>query len=419
MHRFFIFVTGATALLISGCRTYTPTPIDWQQETATWSPPTNRLTLTHATARQAALYFNPELNALRLKHAASSNIINQTGWWEDPSVNLDAQRFIQGVASSWIIDAPLTLTLPVNGVPGLERQAAAAYSYAAACAISVQERAMLAEVDRIWSLLVALHARIQIKQKLDKQLAALNPTAQTLLAAGELPVTEAAQLELEQLRLRAEIAQLAAEQTRTRLLLMRQLGFHPKTRVQLDFAEPEHARMPAIHEADLVRHPRVQEKLAQLSAAEADLRTEIRRQYPDITLGPAGGYEEGDFRAGLSFGMTLPLWNRNRLAIAKSDAERAHIRREACAEWRLLVSELHTARRAYAAAEKQEHLVRTEELPRAKANFQRMERLYRTGEADLFRYRVVFQTLATAQLNAIDAQQALRDAWITLSTFAE
>ena len=278
---------------------------------------------------------------------------------------------------------------------------------------------MLAEVDRIWSLLVALHARIQIKQKLDKQLAALNPTAQTLLAAGELPATEAAQLELEQLRLRAEIAQLAAEQTRTRLLLMRQLGFHPKTRVQLDFAEPEHARMPAIHEADLVRHPRVQEKLAHLSAAEADLRTEIRRQYPDITLGPAGGYEEGDFRAGLSFCMTLPLWNRNRLAIAKSDAERAHIRREACAEWRLLVSELHTARRAYAAAEKQEHLVRTEELPRAKANLQRMERLYRTGEADLFRYRVVFQTLATAQLNAIDAQQALRDAWITLSTFAE
>ena len=419
MYRFFIFIAGASALLISGCRTYAPTPIDWQQETTTWSTPTNRLTLTHAIARQTALYFNPELNALRLKYAASSNVITQTGWWEDPSVNLDAQRFIKGVSSSWIIDAPLTLTIPVNGVPGLERQAAAAYSYAAACAISVQERARLTEVDRLWSRLVALQARLKIKQSLNTQLTALSATMQALLTAGELSATEAAQVELDQLRLHAEIAQLTAEQADTRLLLLRQLGLHPKTPLQLDFAERNTLRMPTVHEADLVRHPRVQEKLARLSAAEADLRTEIRRQYPDITLGPSGGYEEGDFRAGLSFGMTLPVWNRNRLAIAKSDAERANMRLEACSEWRLLVSELHAARRAYAAAEKQEKQIRTEELPRAEANRNRMERLYRAGEVDLFRYRVVFQTLATTQLNVIDAQQALRDARITLTTFAD
>ncbi len=419
MYHFFILIAGATAFLIAGCRTYVPNPIDWQHETATWSTPTNRLTLTHATARQTVLYFNPELNALRVKHTATSNLISQTGWWEDPTVNLDAQRFIKGVATSWIIDAPLTLRIPVNGVPGLERQAATAYSYAAACAISVQERETLTEVDRLWYRLAALQARVSITQSLEKQLAAFSPTMQALQAAGELPATEAAQVELDQLRLRAEIAQLTAEQTSVRLLLLRQLGLHPQTPLRLDFKEHDTAQLPIIREADLVRHPRVQAKLARLSAAEADLRTEIRRQYPDITLGPAGGYEEGDFRAGLSFGMTLPLWNRNRLAIAKSDAERAQIRLEACSEWRSLVSELHAARRAYAAAEKQEKLVRTEELPRATANLQRMERLYRAGEVDLFRYRVVFQTLATTQLNAIDAQQAVRDARITLTSFAE
>jgi outer membrane protein, heavy metal efflux system len=66
----------------------------------------------------------------------------------------------------------------------------------------------------------------------------------------------------------------------------------------------------------------VRRSLAQYAAAEADLRLEIAKQYPDINIGPGYTYEERNsfFTVGLS--SAIPLFNRNQGPIAEAEARR-------------------------------------------------------------------------------------------------
>jgi outer membrane protein TolC len=66
----------------------------------------------------------------------------------------------------------------------------------------------------------------------------------------------------------------------------------------------------------------VRRSLAQYAAAEADLRLEIAKQYPDINIGPGYTYEERNsfFTVGLS--STIPVFNRNQGPIAEAEARR-------------------------------------------------------------------------------------------------
>ena len=62
--------------------------------------------------------------------------------------------------------------------------------------------------------------------------------------------------------------------------------------------------------------------LARYEAAEAKLRLEIARQYPDITLSPAKALDQGDKVWSLGFSSLLSLLNKNRGMIAEANALR-------------------------------------------------------------------------------------------------
>jgi outer membrane protein TolC len=96
---------------------------------------------------------------------------------------------------------------------------------------------------------------------------------------------------------------------------------------------------------DYTRHPRVVAVLKRLAGDEATLQAEIRRQYPDLKLGPAYSREEGLDRFGLIAGIELPLWNRNRKGIAEAEGKRDATRSDAVAAWREVVERVAAARR--------------------------------------------------------------------------
>ena len=75
------------------------------------------------------------------------------------------------------------------------------------------------------------------------------------------------------------------------------------------------------------------------------METEIRRQYPDLKIGPAYSREEGLDRLGLVAGVTLPLWNRNRKGIVEAEGARDEAKREAIRIWREVVLEAAAAQR--------------------------------------------------------------------------
>lgn len=405
-------------LFVSGCRSYQAAPLNWPQESADWSAAAEgRTVLTLEAARQCALILNPEINALRLARQSSERRALAAGWWEDPSLNIDAMRVLRGGAHPWILGSGLSFTLPLNGVPGIEKKAAQAYAAADALAVTVAERQLVAEVERLWlgcltdqRCAAAQHAYKENLQAREKQVRAL-------IAAGELPKAEGDRIAQELIGLDLDCACCGAETVARRQALLRVLGLHPSAPVELAGEDGAPFSFGAFPESDLdlIRHPQVQEKLAQFEGSEEALRAEIRRQYPDLKLGPLYAHEDGSGRLGATLDLNLPLWNRNRKSIAEAEGGRDAARLAAVNAWRGLVSEWHEAQRLLQVAESKTQRIRETQLPEALAAAERTERLFKQGEADVLALLAAEETAYTVQESLIEAQRALGEARIRVN----
>jgi outer membrane protein TolC len=129
------------------------------------------------------------------------------------------------------------------------------------------------------------------------------------------------------------------------IAFLRLSGLRPGTKLTIAFAVEDTPAAPSVNDdpLELVRHPKVAASLARLSGAEEALRAEIRRQYPDLKLGPAYSNEEGLDRFGLIAGISIPLWNRNREGIAEAEGKRDETRLAAIDVWRELVCDAAAA----------------------------------------------------------------------------
>ncbi|MDD4101419.1 MAG: TolC family protein [Kiritimatiellae bacterium] len=424
-----VFMCLIPALMLTGCRSYQAAQLDWAQERSDWADTSAaNVPMTLAEARQCALILNPEINALRLRLLASRRFARAAGWWDDPALDIDALRILRGGPHPWLGGAGLTFTLPLTGVPGLERQVAQAYSRADALSVIVAERELLAEVERLWNACLTDRRCAAAQNDYKARLLDREPQVSALIAAGELPASEGDRLAQELIKLDLACACCGAETVTRQQALRRLLGLHPSTPIDLaadpvrdDTAMPTEtdaqnsaSGMLPESELELVRHPRVQEKLARLAAGEAELLAEIRKQYPDISLGPKFGHEEGGGRLGVSLGLSLPLWNRNRKGIATAEGGRDAARLAALNEWRSLVAEWHDARRLLQIAEAKERGIREQQLPAALAAAERTELLFRQGEADVTAALAADEQVYMAQEALIEARRVSGEARVSL-----
>ena len=77
-----------------------------------------------------------------------------------------------------------------------------------------------------------------------------------------------------------------------------------------------------VRRAALINRFDVRSALAQYAAAEADLRLQIAKQYPDLDIGPGYTYEEKQSYFTLGFSAIIPMFDRNRGPIAEAEAGR-------------------------------------------------------------------------------------------------
>lgn len=400
-----------------GCRSYQADPVDWPQVSADWSAASkDRAVLSLEAAHQCALILNPEINALRLARQSSERQALAAGWWEDPAFNIDALRVLSGGAHPWILGSGLSFTLPLNGVPGIEKKAAQAYAGADALAVTVAERGLIAEVDRLWLGCLTDQRCASAQHAYKERLQAREKQVRALIEAGELPNAEGDRIAQERVRLDLDCACCGAETVARRQAFLRVIGLHPS--VSVEWADGEEASAafgdPPVSDLDLVRHPRVQEKLARFAAGEEALRAEIRKQYPDLSVGPLYEKEDGGGRLGASLGFRLPFWNRNRKGIAEAEGGRDAARLAAVNEWRGLVAEWREAQRLFQAAEAKEQGIREIQLPEAEAAAERTGRLFKQGEAGVLAVLAAEETVYNVREALIEAQRALGEARIRL-----
>lgn len=406
------FASIMTCLLLAGCVSYEPAPIDWSAQVEDWCQGPKSVVLSVADAQIRILAFSPELNALRLSHASSEEKAKASGYWEDPSLDLDILRVLKEPENPLTYGGSISFTLPLSGIPGLERKAAEAYAEADRWEVIAAEReaaTKAAILVQTASQLFKLIQELEVSCGEETYVEARN-VSERLVEAGELSRTDYLQQSIPERELAQTILDLKRELLSCETEI-RKLGCYP---VDCSFDWSKEMEMPKADEKnpgllEFTRAPSVRTALARHEGKEKDLQKEVRRQYPELSFGPAYTREDGFDKVGITLGLTLPLWNRNRLGIAEAKGAREESRYAAITAWREVVLQYAEAKQALA-------LVGELEMKNSRAE---AHKLYEAGEMSAAEYVSCAQQEWTQYVNVVRRRIAAMEATYKINGLIE
>lgn len=400
---------GIISAMIMGCQGYQPRPLDPAAHAAAWqarSPsdravrefmeclehtgraerrevrfdPQKRLTLEEAEL--FALVFNADLRLARLRAGVARASAEHAGLWEDPVLQIDVLRILEGVANPWVISPGLTFTIPLSGRLEADRRTASAALRVELVRVAEAEWAIRRDVRRLWAQLSAVRFRLEESQRLLGSLDQLVDASAILIDAGELLRTEASLFSIERAQQRQDLQRLDMEERMLSLQLRQTMGLAPGAPIELvDLRLVALAETPVsddglpVHSLALLR---LQEEY---QGAEASLQREVARQYPDLSIGPRYDSDQGQSRLGIFGGLPIPLFNRNRRGIAEAVAERESARGAYEVEIERIVSELAALGDRIDALRAQRCAMETALVPMVDRQLADARRLLETGEA--------------------------------------
>ena len=281
----------ALLILLVGCATYEPAPIDWVKESTALTAAPRKIELSVDDVRVRTVAFSPVLNALRQTHAASKAKAAASGWWEDPALNADFLRILSAPENPLVYGGSLAFTAEADrwALVAAERDAA---GEAAVEAVTARETAAFART---------------LERTLDgtNYVAALD-VARRLADVGELPRADYEQLVADSREWRRTAFELGHERATAEAALREKMMLSPTCEITWTDAGRE-AQMPTnvFAALDFTNAPSVRAAVARLAGGELELDREIRRQYPELSFGPAYTREDGYNRLGITGGLTL------------------------------------------------------------------------------------------------------------------
>lgn len=386
-------IAAFLALFLIGCKNYQSAPIDWQKELE--SSVTNKVTISSVEdARILSLVGNRQLNMLRLKAANSSAVAKEYGWWEDPEFDFDLMRIVDSSAHPVLGGASVAFTVPLSGALEREKSAAKLYAEADAARIIAKEKEISASACKSAIRLAMLIERQKILKEFDNDLKIVRSreNVEKLHKAGEISSSQLAGVRRAIHSYRHLLMDVERELALEKTNFLNLCGLLPTAELEVSF------KIKAIKQDDLlieplafVKHPEVKVALLNLGASEKQLEAEIRKQYPDLKLGPAYSNEEGLDRIGLVAGITLPLWNRNRKSISETTAARDEARLAAIDAWRQMLA-------GYAVASQTlKHLNKHPQIPPSELN--EVDKLAQAGELTDLDYLTIRGEILEQKLN--------------------
>lgn len=420
--------------VVSGCKAYEAKPLDLDATRTRWMErstdsesvrqfaarlgevepargpfdPTDGLTLAEAEA--VGVVFNRELRVMRRASAVARATADNAGIWEDPVLGVELERIIQSVPNPWIVSAVVGITIPVSGRLDAERTRADRALEAELESIAAHEWALRAEVRSAWVAWSAQRLRAELLERLVVEVESVAAQGDRLEKAGVLSRVDARLFLVERAARNTELILVRAETRELELKLRDLLGLAPEAPVMLvpqvaldDGGEglSDHAGMRRAFEArslDLIAARRNYE------VAEAALMLEVRRQYPDITIGPGYKNEEGDGRVLFGVSLPMPIWNRNQQGVAEATAQRERARESFDALYEHLVSRLETALVRAQAARAARLSLEDNLLPLVDRQDEEVRRSAQLGRVDPLLLLESLRSRYDARLRAIDAR---------------
>jgi outer membrane protein, heavy metal efflux system len=373
-------------------------------------------------AEVVALFFNAHLRTARLKAQVPLAGAAEAGRWEDPELRVDAERIIDSVEHPWVLGGVLNLTLPLSGRLRAEKGKALAQAGVEQARVVLEEQKVLAELRAAWLEWSAAREQAELTRSTLKELDEFVATAEKLRAAGELDPLDARLFRIERLTRAGRLQTLEAETVGSEIELKARLGLSSAAAVKLvPSLGLMRRQVPATQQAaDLAEHhPRVQVARADYEAAERALRLEIRKQYPDLSIGGGFANDEGDERVLGGIGVPLPLWNANRRAIAEARAARDAARAAAEGEYEQLLSDLARTLAAYEAAVARLRFVESELAPLVDEQLAAARRLGRLGNYNTLVLLEAMKAAYDAKAEVLQARLKLGLAGARLRTLTE
>lgn len=278
--------------------------------------------LTRTEARALALWFHPDLKRVRAAAGVALAVAENSGYWPDPSIQGSAANKL-GNHNPWLVTSAVGLTVPLSGQFGLQAQLADQRHGSARLQALVREVQVRDALDADWVRWSALGLRVAALRQLCEKLEELDRIGARLLSSNQLSRPEARLFSLELASRRAELAAAEAETAVALSRLHETIGLPTGSRVplqpELDIASRAH---DAADTGRIVAGPRLLAAHRAHIEAERQLELAISRQWPTLSLFPGWEEEDAVQRPVLGFSVPIPLWNRNRLAVAEATAHR-------------------------------------------------------------------------------------------------
>jgi len=418
----------ATIALATGCRSYKPRAIDLAAHrdaflAGTTMPEEARDDLAAAAgaslspdaAEELALLLNPALRVARWRAGIAQATADNAGLWADPTLGFDLTRILEGPSKGWELIGSVGLTIPVSGRLGLEKRRAESLVDAERARLVLLEWETRAVARRAYMNWCAAHAACVEERAFTERLAGILRLVDLLETRGELARAEARLFRIEAIEARAKVSALESDLAIARGELLRTIGLAPTTDLAFD---PRAIETTVAISTEAVReHPRLAVARAEYESAERTLELEVRRQYPDLEIGPGYGEQDGDRQFVLGLGVALPILNANRQAILEAEAAREAARVAAEAEVEALVADAARALIALEAARVRHAAIDREILPLVEAQTEDVRRLAELGgEIDALILLDSLKRSRDARLARADAVRGMRFAEIELRT---
>jgi len=377
-------------------------------------------TWNSAALTLAAFFYSPELDVARARWAVAKGRKAAAAERPNPTFGItpgfNSTTGYNAPISPWIVGTVLDIPMETAGKRGYRIAEAGHLSEAARLQIAQtawelrhQIREALLDLYAATETASLLRSRSTIQEDNVKLL-------EEMFRAGEISANELGQAHI--LRDEARLAMLDAEkqqvQARARLagvigvpakaLESKELSFDTVEALPDDVPPAEAQRQALLNRADLLA------ALAEYQASQSALQRQIAGQYPDVQIGPGYEFDQSENKWALGLSVTLPVFNRNRGAIAAAEADRVQAEAQVLALQARIVSDLEQAVRNYQASVRKVKAAETlvEEHRVATDRIRKMYELGQVVRLEVDAAALESNTGALNRLNArVEAQRAL------------
>ncbi|MBL9205366.1 MAG: TolC family protein [Opitutaceae bacterium] len=383
-----------------------------QNLTSAYRPGDHRATLPTLDASASlsafltyAMLNQPRVEAAYYEYAAAVDRITLERSLPDPrlSLELDIQEVVTTVMPGLMSDLPWMRKLR------LRADVASAESEAKYFAFEMAVLQAALDVKRPYYELYFLTDRLRVNGETLALLEQLEQIARTQVEAGKASLQDVLRAQIDQERLKTEIANLHDSRNPLLAKFKAALGLssdEPSPPIPTQFeTTPLDLTSEELFAAALKNNPRLKAMEAEIRMAETGIRLARTSKLPDFNAGIEVDAKASPVMVRPTLAITLPIW-RDKIAAEISSAQGLRRAAEArlSAEQIQLAVEFADKSFLYREATRTINLLIDSLLPKARQAFQVARSGYSAGKADFINVQEAQRTLLEFELAAVDAR---------------